>query len=408
MRYPVVATIALLAGVPMSGGRPASLATLAAAHAPHDASDAVALRVRGQALGYNLDREEAFAAFREAMAADPTHPAAYRLTAAAVWIGALFERGAVTAEDYLGHARSESQRPPASRELESAFRTNLDRALALAAERCRESCTADGHFQLGAAYGYQATYAATIDGSLFGSLRAARRAYGEHERALELDPTRKDAGLIVGMYRYGVSELPLAARLVAHIAGLGGGRERGIRMVEDAASYPSEVRTNARFSLIVIYNRERRFDDALRIVGLLQQEYPRNRLLWLEEGSTALRAKQPARARRALEHGLAMLASDARPKAFGERARWGYYYGAALAALREDQAARLTLDAALAEPGRAWVQGRIYTELGRMTARTGRRDAALDEFRHAIRLCSTDDDDDCVREAKTLMRGGKP
>ncbi len=369
------------------------------------AVDAAALRHRGQALGYNLDREEALAAFRDAIAADPSDPAAYRLTAAALWIGALFERGAVTAEDYLGQARSDANRQAPSPELEAIFRKNLDRAMALAEERCRSSCGADGHFQLGAAYGYQATYAATIEGSVVGSLRAARRAYAEHQRALDLDPARKDAGLIVGMYRYGVSELPLAARLIAHIAGLGGGRELGIRMVEEAASYPSEVRTNARFSLIVIYNRESRFDDALRVVELLQQEYPRNRLLWLEAGSTALRAKRPAQARRALEHGLEMLASDTRPKAFGELARWGYYYGATLVALNEDQAARRALEGALTVPGRPWVQGRIHTELGKLAERAGYRERALDEYRQATRLCTADDDDVCVKEAKNLTAG---
>ena len=103
------------------------------------------------------------------------------------------------------------------------------------------------------------------------------------------------------MYRYAVSSLSLPSRLVAHLAGFGGGRDRGLRMVEEAASYPSDVQTNALFTLIVIYNREARFDDALRVIAELQRQYPRNRLLWLEAGSTALRAGRPAVARQSLE-----------------------------------------------------------------------------------------------------------
>ena len=170
----------------------------------------------------------------------------------------------MTAEDYLGQARSDLRRRPARPELDAVFREHLDRALKLADERCRADCSAEAHFQLGAAYGYQATYAATVEGSLFGSLGAARRAYAEHQRVLDLDPSRKDAGLIVGMYRYAVSSLSLPSRWMAHLAGFGGGRDRGLRMVEEAAGYPSDVQTNARFTLIVIYNREARFDDALR------------------------------------------------------------------------------------------------------------------------------------------------
>ena len=150
---------------------------------------AAAHRARGQSLGYNLDRDAALASFREAITSDPTHPAAYRLTAATLWIGALFQQGAVTAEDYLGQARSDLRRRPPPAELAAAFRDHLDRALQLADERCRAAGGSgspgkvDAHFQLGSAYGYQATYAATIEGSLFGSLRAARRAYAARTRA---------------------------------------------------------------------------------------------------------------------------------------------------------------------------------------------------------------------------------
>src|SRR4029079_4016539 len=92
------------------------------------------------------------------------------------------------------------------------------------------------------------------------------------------------------MYRYAVSSLSAPIRLLAGIAGFGGGREKGLHLIEAAAAYPSDTQTNARFTVIVIYNREERYDDALRVIRELQQAYPRNRLLWLEAGSTALRA----------------------------------------------------------------------------------------------------------------------
>ena len=371
-----------------------------------DPAAAAAFRARGLRLGYDLDRDAAIDAFREAMAADPTHPAAYRLTAATVWIAMLFQQGAVTAEDYLGEAQSGSRRGQPPAQIASAFRTNLDRAITLADERCRADCSADAHFQLGAAYAYQATYAATIEGSLFGSLRAARRAYAEHQRVLDLDPTRRDAGLTVGLYRYAVSSLSLPTRMMARLAGFGGGRERGLRMVEEAAAYPSEIQTNARFTLVVIYNREARFDDALRVIGELQRDYPRNRLLWLHGGSTALRAGRPAIARQSIEHGLTMLAGDPRPRAFGELARWGYYHGAALVALREAETARRALDAALRDPARDWVHGRIHTELGKLADLAADRPRALEAYAAALRLCGQDEDAECVETARALMKGG--
>ena len=100
-----------------------------------------------------------------------------------------------------------------------------------------------------------------------GGFGAARRAYREHKRVLELDPRRKDAGLIVGMYRYAVSRCRGIGGSLAGLAGFDGGRERGIALIEAAAAYPSDVQANALFTLVVIYNREGRYDDALRAIG---------------------------------------------------------------------------------------------------------------------------------------------
>ena len=60
-----------------------------------------------------------------------------------------------------------------------------------------------------------------------GAFGSARRAYNEHERVLALAPARKDAGLIVGTYRYLVASLSMPVRWMAYVAGFGGDKERG-------------------------------------------------------------------------------------------------------------------------------------------------------------------------------------
>ena len=303
-----------------------------------DAAESARLRAEGLHLGFNLDHAEALAAFRAAITANPEDPAPHRLAAATIWISALFQQGAVTAEDYLGQVRSQVERGPLHPDLAAAFRAHLDRALTLADARLRANPRdADARFQVGAAHGFLASYTATIEGRVMGGFGAARRAYREHKRVLELDPARRDAALIVGMYRYGVSQLPWRWRILADLVGFDGGRDRGLQLVEEAAAYPSDVQPNALFALIVIYNREQRYDAALRVIGELQQRYPRNRLLWLEAGTTALRAGLFDVARAALEQGMAKLAVDRRPRAFGEEARWRDAYGAALAGVGQGE-----------------------------------------------------------------------
>ena len=366
---------------------------------------AAALRARGLDLGFNLDYEEALAAFRAAIDADPAHPAAYRLVAATMWIHALFSQGAVTAEDYLGQARSEIARQPTAQSFDSGFRANIDRALALADERLREHPNdADAHFQVGAAYAFLTTYKATVEGRLAGSFRTARRAYNEHERALTIDPKRLDAGLTVGLYRYGVSTLSAPLRLLAGLAGFGGGRERGLRLVEEAAAYASDVQANARFTLIVIYNRELRYTDALRVIHELQQQYPRNRLLWLEAGSTALRAGRFDDARLSIEDGMNRLANDPRPRAFGENARWRYYRGAALVGLRRVSEAEKDLRFVLEAEGPQWLRGRAHKELGKIADLAGDRVGALAEYRLANGICRDLHDSSCEEDSAALLK----
>jgi hypothetical protein len=366
---------------------------------------AAALRAEGIALGYNLDRTEALALFKKSIAADPLDPAGYRMVAANAWITLLFEQGAITVDDYLGEARANLHRDAPNPTLAKTFREAIDQATALSEALVRaQPNNADAHYQLGAAYGFRASYTATVEGKLSGSFGPARRAFREHERALALAPARKDAGLIVGMYRYAVSELSLPLRLAAMLAGMSGDRARGLKLVEEAAGYPSDVQPNALFTLVLLYNREKRYDDALRVIADLQRRFPRNRLLWLEAGGTALRAGRPAAARLAIEDGLARLARDERPRAPGEDARWHYTYGAILTALNDHARAERELNTALTGATRDWLRGRIRKELGTLADAAGNRARALDELALAERLCRQDHDSTCADDAKTLAR----
>jgi tetratricopeptide (TPR) repeat protein len=371
----------------------------------HNPEAAAALRSRGLEFGYNLDHAEALIAFSEAIAADPSDPALYRLLAGATWITLLFQQGIITVDDYLGQARAHVPRSPPAAGLARTFQDALRQALTLSEQRLKDHpADANAHYQAGAAFGFLASYTATIEGRVLGSLGSARRAYHQHERVLKLDPRRKDAGLIVGMYRYGVAALPAPQRLMARLAGFGGGRERGLRMVEEAARYPSDVQPNALFTLILMYNREARYDDALRVIGDLQQRYHRNRLLWLEAGNTALRAGRHAEARAALEEGLRRLSQDVRPRARGEEGRWRHAYGVALAGLGEVDAAERELRAALGDASRDWVRGRTYKELGKLADLAGNRPRALEQYRLAERFCRQDHDSECSQELKRLLK----
>ncbi|CAN5797344.1 hypothetical protein BH18ACI5_BH18ACI5_24890 [soil metagenome] len=317
----------------------------------------------------------------------------------------LFSRGAVTVDHYLGSfTRSQVELQKPSPELASEFNDSVTRAVELSRKRIKAAPKdPQARYDLGAALGLQASYIATVEGRLLAGLRAASDCYDEHERVLQLDPSRNDAGLVVGTYRYLVASLPLGMRMLAYVAGFGGGKERGIELLERAAAGSGEARTDARFALVLIYNREGRFDDALKNLRELRELYPRNRLLVLEEGSTMLRAGRAGQAESMLTQGLAGLARDARVKVPGEEQLWRYKRGAARVALGRGDAMD-DLQAATSAAAQPWVAGRSRVEIARLAQRRGDRSAAAAEARQAEALCRQGNDPICVASAQKVLR----
>ncbi len=364
------------------------------------------LRARAANELYNLDVARGLASWREATRTDPQDAAAWRGLAGALIAQLGMLRGTMTVDSYLGRVTTKDVTlPPPPPAVADEFQRAIARAIALARQRVAAAPRdAQGHYELGAAVGLRASYVATIDGGVVSAFRAAREAFSEHERVLELDPSRSDAGLIVGTYRYLVSALNMPLRWAAYVVGFGGGRERGLALIERAAAYPGDNQGDARLALLLLYNRERRFDDALAQLRVLRQQYPRNRLFPLEVGSTLLRAKRPAEAEQALNEGMAMLATDPRPRMTGEDALWFYRRGEARAALGRTADARADLTQAIAHHGRKWVEGRAHLELGRLALAASDTASAREHLRAASQLGDSDSDGATAARARELLK----
>lgn len=385
----------------------AALALVATAATALAAQSPTSAQLREQALdrAYNLDHEEAMTLLRRAVVMSPDDPASHRTLAAVVWLHMLFRRGAVTVDHYLGSftkAKVDLKQPPP--ELDAEFKRHLSKALELSRRRSAASPDdAQALYDLGSALGLEASYVATVEGRMLAGFKAAANAYNAHERVMELDPSRKDAGLIVGTYRYIVSSLGTLSRWMAYMVGFGGDKRKGIALLEQTAATPGDARTDAMFALILVYNREKRWDDALRMLNALRKLYPRNRLIVLEAGATLLRAGRGQQAEQLLSEGMAVLEKEKRPRIPGEDALWRYKRGTARALLGRADAAD-DLRAATSGDAQAWVNGRARVELGRLAMKRGDRSTAAAEARQAETLCRQGNDPLCVTDAKALLR----
>lgn len=391
MRTGVVLGLAVLLGAAASG---------ATNPAPQE------LRDHASDLAYSLDYGQAIEVIRQAIAARPQDSANHRVLASILWQQILFARGAVTVDHYLGGFTRDVALKSPPPDLDAEFRREIATSIALAEQQtARNPDDPAPHDDLGAALGLQATYIASVDGRLLGGFRVARRSYDEEERVLQLDPNRKDAELIVGTYRYIVSTLSLPMRVMAYVAGFSGGRERGIQLIEDCAASSADNHTDAKFALVLVYNREHRYDDAMRVLEDLRRQYPRNRLVVLETGATAVRGRKAAEADALLTRGLAQLETDTRPRIPGEEALWHLKRGAARVLLGRSTDAVADLRVALAPGTPDWVEGRAHLQLAHLAQHQGDNAAARREASLAIAACDKGNDPICVDDAKTL--GGR-
>jgi tetratricopeptide (TPR) repeat protein len=379
---------------------------VAATAAANPATDARLQKAFARA--YNLDHDEAVAEMQEAIAQDPNNPAPHRALATVTWLNLLYKRGLVLVEHYLGPvSKQDVKLAAAPSDVARVFQDHVTKAIALSEAAVKRAPNdPNALYELGTAVGLQASWSATIEGRVLGAFGSARRAYNAHERVLQLAPSRADAGLIVGTYRYLVGSLVLPARWIAYMAGFGGDKERGLRLIAEAARHPSSASTDAKFALVLLLNREERYDEAVRYVRELQREYPKNRLLWLEAGSTLLRGGRAAEADAVLTEGLAKLRDDTRPRMFGEAGLWYYKRGEARVRLQKSAEAVADLTQSLGVETQAWVRGRTHLELGKAADLAGDRTRARAEYDRCLQLCAAANDDAAVAQARSLRNSG--
>ena len=173
-----------------------------------------------------------------------------------LWLNLLFRRGAVTVDHYLGSFSASTVdlgKPPP--EIDAEFRLHVEKAIALAERRVAANPKdAQAHYELGQR---RTSGVVRRDGGRKAAGWLSRRTsapYDEHEKALALDPSRKDAALVVGTYRYVVSTESLPMRMLAYVAGI---RRRTRTRHPDARGRPQKsIATRRRAQQVAGSNAE--------------------------------------------------------------------------------------------------------------------------------------------------------
>jgi hypothetical protein len=133
-------------------------------------------------------------------------------------------------------------------------------------------------FAMCVAQGVATDYMALVEKRQISSLTLAKRSNGYAQRLLKLDPAFYDAYLTAGLSEYMVGSLPFFVRWFVHFDNVNGNKERGVQNLQMVAREGHYFRPFSKILLGIIALREKRPQQAQKLLAELSHEYPENPL----------------------------------------------------------------------------------------------------------------------------------
>jgi len=238
---------------------------------------------------YNLDFSTAQHGYEALTRTYPENPDYWNALASSLWLKITYDQQKLNIESFSGKASfgTKDSKEGVSPEDEKRLRDTVATAMAKA-QAILDKKPNDVHalYALGIANATIASFESTVKRSYLTAHSKAKTARNLHQQVLKLDPTFDDARLSVGTYDYVIGVIPAFFRyLLAPLGVRSAGKDAGIRELETAAAKGKLNATDARMVLTVVYVREKKYDDAIKMINELHGKYPRNFLFELAKGS---------------------------------------------------------------------------------------------------------------------------
>lgn len=241
------------------------------------------LRRGGLDALYNIDYDKAQRDFKEIVQLYPNHPGGYQLLAARLWIKTLYESRRLQVSLYSSESFYTNGDDKVDPKIVTEFRNLTREAKRLAEAKLKqEPKNVEALDFLANTQGLKASFEEAVERRHFAALRDGNDAVDHHRELLKLDPKYIDAQITIGLYEYVVGSLPLPVKIIAGATGYRGSKKKGLAMLEQVARDGRWSQDDAKTVLVLLYTREKRFADALKLTRELSAKYPRNYLLRLE------------------------------------------------------------------------------------------------------------------------------
>ncbi len=347
---------------------------------------------------YNLEYDKAIRDLEAALQAHPDDPFAVNHLLSAVIFKELYRLGTLDTEAYAAdNFLNKPLAEPIDPKVRDRVKQLTDQSLALSQARLNKNPNdVDALYARGVTRALRATYIGIADKAWFAALRSAVAARHDHERVLELDPNYVDAKVVVGTHLYIVGSLSWPVKVAASVAGITGNKQKGLDYLRQAAAGAHmETATDAKIILALFLRREQKYDEALKVVGGMQAQFPRNFLMAAEYAHLMNGAGHGQEAIAAYRKVLAGCRSNAYTQCRIEVPAYGL--GEALRGQRDYAAAAEAYDLAATNGRDKELRQKATLAAGQMYDLLQKRDTALEKYKAVIAENSTSGSADLAR-----------
>jgi tetratricopeptide (TPR) repeat protein len=236
---------------------------------------------------YNLDYDGALSRFEAIRKANPQNPMAIDYVQMTLIFRELYHQDLLDTTYYAHNSFLTSKRevdiPKATRD---RIESLTNEAIELCDRQIKENPEAkNAYFARGYARGMHAAFITLVDHSFVAAARQGFASRSDSEQVLKIDPGYADAKMAIGIQQFAVASLPRLLRIVVGIAGVSGNREKGLRLLREAAAHGIVTPIESRTALSLFLRHDGRYPEALAVQRGLAQQFPHDYLFRLEEAN---------------------------------------------------------------------------------------------------------------------------
>jgi len=334
---------------------------------------------------YNLDYDKSLRDFEIALQAHPDDPYAVNHVLSAVIFKELYRIGTLDTEAYATeNFLDKKYLQPLDPKVHDRVNQLSERSIRLSDGYLEKNPNdIDALYARGVARGLKSTYMGMAEHAWFPALRSALGARHDHERVLEIDPNYVDAKNLLGIHLYVIGSLSWPAKVAASMVGISGNKEKGMEYLREVIAHGSpEVAWDAKIALALFLRREKKYDEALQLVGGMYQAFPRNFLVATEYAHLLNAAGHGPQAVAAYQKIVAGCRGNAFSVCRMEIPAYGL--GEAMKGQRDLQGAADAYELAAGTAIEPEFKQRALLKAGEMYDAMHKRDAALEKYKAVI------------------------